>query len=92
MTGLNTIFVLALERQFTIRTIRFYEDFKLISPLRQITRGLLRFGDYARLSVNLPTPPSDFLLDEIAENVDIRNRGRGEFERARGLIFRIIDR
>ena len=92
MTGLNTIFVLALERQFTIRTIRFYEDFKLISPLRQITRGLLRFADCARLSVNLPTPPSDFLLDEIAENVDIRNRGRGEFERACGLIFRIIDR
>lgn len=80
---------LASEFDVTTRTIRFYEDQKLIAPLRQGTRRLFRPRDRTRLKLILRGKRLGFTLAEISEIVDMYDAEPGESGQLRLLVSKI---
>ena len=87
-----TISDLAKEFDVTTRTIRFYEDQNLISPLRKGTRRLFRARDRTRLKLILRGKRLGFTLAEISEIVDMYDAAPGEVGQLRLLISKIEGR
>lgn len=83
---------LAREFGVTTRTIRFYEDKGILSPLREGTRRLFRPRDRTRLKLILRGKRLGFSLDEIAGIVDMYDAEPGEVGQLRLLIARITER
>ena len=87
-----TISDLAKEFDVTTRTIRFYEDQNLISPLREGTRRLFRARDRTRLKLILRGKRLGFTLAEISEIVVMYDAAPGEVGQLRLLISKIESR
>ena len=87
-----TISDLAKEFDVTTRTIRFYEDQNLISPLREGTRRLFRARDRTRLKLILRGKRLGFTLAEISEIVVMYDAAPGEVGQLRLLISKIEGR
>lgn len=80
-----TISELAQEFDVTARTIRYYEQFGLVSPRRQGQRRLYSERDRVRLRLALRGRRLGFALEEIAEMLDLYDRdprGREQLQRA----------
>ena len=92
MREFYTISDLAKEFDVTTRTIRFYEDQNLISPLREGTRRLFRARDRTRLKLILRGKRLGFTLAEISEIVDMYDAAPGEVGQLRLLISKIDGR
>ena len=71
MPNSYTIAELAREFGVTTRTIRFYEDKKLISPERQGQRRIYSPRDRIRLRLIMRGKRLGFSLDEIAGMIDL---------------------
>ena len=89
MREFYTISDLAKEFDVTTRTIRFYEDQNLISPLREGTRRLFRARDRTRLKLILRGKRLGFTLAEISEIVVMYDAAPGEVGQLRLLISKI---
>ena len=83
MREFYTISDLAKEFDVTTRTIRFYEDQNLISPLREGTRRLFRARDRTRLKLILRGKRLGFTLAEISEILDMYDAAPGEVRQLR---------
>ncbi len=92
MKEFYTISDLAKEFDVTTRTIRFYEDQNLISPLREGTRRIFRARDRTRLKLILRGKRLGFTLAEISEIVDMYDAAPGEVGQLRLLISKIDSR
>ena len=92
MKAVYSISDLAAEFDVTTRTIRFYEDQGLITPLRQGTRRLFRPRDRTRLKLILRGKRLGFSLAEILEIVDLYDAAPGESGQLRLLISKISNR
>ena len=92
MREFYTISDLAKEFDVTTRTIRFYEDQNLISPLREGTRRLFRARDRTRLKLILRGKRLGFTLADISEIVDMYDAAPGEVGQLRLLIPKIEGR
>ena len=92
MKEFYTISDLAKEFDVTTRTIRFYEDQNLISPLREGTRRLFRARDRTRLKLILRGKRLGLTLAEISEIVDMYDAAPGEVGQLRLLISKIDGR
>ena len=92
MKAVYSISDLAAEFDVTTRTIRFYEDQGLITPLRQGTRRLFRPRDRTRLKLILRGKRLGFSLAEILEIVDLYDAAPGESGQLRLLMSKISDR
>ena len=92
MKEFYTISDLAKEFDVTTRTIRFYEDQNLISPLREGTRRLFRARDRTRLKLILRGKRLGFTLAEISEIVVMYDAAPGEVGQLRLLISKINGR
>lgn len=92
MKAFHTISDLAREFGITTRTIRFYEDKGLITPLRDGTRRLFQPRDRTRLKLILRGKRLGFSLAEIAEIVDMYDAAPGEVGQLRLLIAKIDER
>ncbi|MEC7202924.1 MAG: MerR family DNA-binding transcriptional regulator [Pseudomonadota bacterium] len=92
MKEFYTISDLAKEFDVTTRTIRFYEDQNLISPLREGTRRLFRARDRTRLKLILRGKRLGFTLAEISEIVVMYDAAPGEVGQLRLLISKIESR
>lgn len=92
MKAFRTISDLAREFGVTTRTIRFYEDEGLITPLREGTRRLFRPRDRTRLKLILRGKRLGFSLAEIAEIVDMYDAAPGEVGQLRLLVAKIGQR
>ena len=92
MKEFYTISDLAKEFDVTTRTIRFYEDQNLISPLREGTRRLFRARDRTRLKLILRGKRLGFTLAEISEIVVMYDAAPGEVGQLRLLISKIDGR
>lgn len=80
-----TISELAKEFDVTARTIRYYEQFGLVSPERQGQRRLYSERDRVRLRLALRGRRLGFGLEEIAEMLDLYDadpRGQEQLQRA----------
>jgi DNA-binding transcriptional MerR regulator len=80
---------LAREFAVTPRTIRFYEDEGLITPLRQGQRRIFRPRDRIRLKLILRGKRLGFSLKEIAEIVELYDAPPGEVGQLATLLPRI---
>ena len=69
---------LAKEFRITTRTIRFYEDEKLISPLRSGKQRIYSSRDHTRLKLILRGKRLGFSLTEIRDMLDLYNSEPGE--------------
>lgn len=78
-----TIGDLAREFGITARTIRFYEDKGLLSPLREGQRRLYRRRDRTRLRLILRGKRLGFSLREIRETFDLYEQVHGESKQLR---------
>ncbi|MEC7656367.1 MAG: MerR family DNA-binding transcriptional regulator [Pseudomonadota bacterium] len=92
MKEFYTISDLAKEFDVTTRTIRFYEDQNLISPLREGTRRLFRARDRTRLKLILRGKRLGFTLAEISEIVVMYDAAPGEVGQLHLLISKIESR
>ena len=74
-----------LTREFciTARTIRFYEDEGLLSPMRVGQRRLYRRRDRARLKLILRGKRLGFTLNEIRETFELYEQAHGEAKQLR---------
>lgn len=73
-----TIRELADDYGVTLRTLRHYEDLRLLSPLRDGTRRVYRQRDRVRLELVLRGRRLGFGLDEIARIVNMYDEPPGE--------------
>jgi len=78
-----TIGELAREFGITARTIRFYEDKGLLSPLRDGQKRLYRRRDRTRLRLILRGKRLGFSLREIRETFDLYDQVHGESKQLR---------
>jgi len=78
MSRTCTIAELAREFGVTTRTIRFYEDRGLITPLREGQRRVYRSRDRVRLRLIMRGKRLGFSLEEIREMIDIYDTDRSE--------------
>lgn len=83
---------LAREFEVTPRTIRFYEDEGLISPLRDGTRRIYRPRDRTRLRLILRGKRIGFPLKDIKEIIELFDRPPGERAQLRLLLDKIEQR
>jgi DNA-binding transcriptional MerR regulator len=87
-----TIAELANEFGVTHRTIRFYEDRGLISPVRQGNRRLFGARERVRLELILRGKRLGFALEEIRRIVDMYDQDPGESGQLRYLLDQIDGR
>lgn len=78
-----TITELAEEFRITPRTIRFYEDKKLLQPKRNGMNRIYCRRDRGRLKLILRGKRLGFRLDEIREMLDLYDHGDGQVEQLR---------
>ena len=76
----------------TTRTLRFYEDRALLSPMRRGRRRLYRPRDRTRLRLILRGKRLGLSLDEIAEILELFDQPSGEAKQIERLIERIDTR
>jgi len=73
----------------TTRTLRFYEDRKLLSPFRRGRKRLYRPRDRIRLKLILRGKRLGLSLDEIAEIIDLYDGASGPQKQIDKLLERI---
>ncbi len=73
----------------TTRTLRFYEDRKLLSPFRRGRKRLYRPRDRIRLKLILRGKRLGLSLDEIAEIIDLYDETSGPQKQIDKLLERI---
>jgi len=83
---------LAREFKVTTRTLRFYEDEGMISPLREGRQRIYRPRDRMRLKLILRGRRLGFALSEIREIVDLYDAPAGEQRQLALLVERIAAR
>ncbi len=84
-----TIAQIAAEFDVTHRTLRFYEDQGLISPLRQGTQRLFRPRDRVRVELVLRGKRLGFSLEEIRRIIDMYDVEPGEVGQLRYLLEQV---
>ena len=77
------------EFEVTTRTLRFYEDRKLLSPFRRGRKRLYRPRDRIRLRLILRGKRLGLSLDEIAEIIDLYDETSGPQKQIDKLLERI---
>jgi DNA-binding transcriptional MerR regulator len=77
MTETMTIREMCETYDVTPRTLRFYEQKELLSPIRQGTRRLYTRRDRARLKLILRGKRFGFSLEDIRQVLDLYDRNRG---------------
>lgn len=87
-----TIAEVAAEYGVTHRTVRFYEDKGLVTPLRRGTQRLFRPRDRVRLALVLRGRRLGFALEEIRRIVDMYDQAPGEEGQLRYLLDQIAAR
>ena len=92
MAKTSTIAELAREFGITTRTIRFYEDRGLITPLREGQRRVYRSRDRVRLRLIMRGKRLGFSLEEIREMIDIYDTDRSEIAQLRLVLEKIAQR
>ncbi len=92
MSRTCTIAELAREFGVTTRTIRFYEDRGLITPLREGQRRVYRSRDRVRLRLIMRGKRLGFSLEEIREMIDIYDTDRSEVAQLLLVLDRIAQR
>ena len=91
-THTYTISDLAKEFEITPRSIRHYEDERLISPQRNGSQRIYSKGDRVRLQLILRGKRIGFSLSEIREIIDIYDSPAGEEKQTEHLIHKIAER
>lgn len=89
---LLTITELTRELGVTTRTLRFYEQQGLISPIRRGRTRLYRAADRTRLMLVLRGKRLGFSLAEIREIIDMYGAAPGEIGQLERLLARIAER
>ena len=84
-----TIAQIAAEFDVTHRTLRFYEDERLISPERRGTQRIFRPRDRVRLALVLRGKRLGFSLDEIRRIIDMYDAEPGEVGQLHYLIEQV---
>jgi len=92
MSRTCTIAELAREFGVTTRTIRFYEDRGLITPLREGQRRVYRSRDRVRLRLIMRGKRLGFSLEEIREMIDIYDTDRSEVAQLLLVLEKIAQR
>lgn len=95
VTGANThkgIQDLARELGVTARTLRFYEDKGLISPLRVGSTRIYTKRDVVRMQLILRGKKLGFTIREIREFLDLYDIGHGQREQLEHLLSRVRER
>jgi DNA-binding transcriptional MerR regulator len=92
MTRTYGIAELAREFGVTTRTIRFYEDQGMLSPLRDGQRRIYRPRDRTRLKLILRGKRLGFPLSEVREIVDLYDAPHGEDAQLHRLLAKIAER
>jgi len=92
MTQTYSIADLAREFEITTRTIRFYEDRVLISPIREGQRRVYRPRDRVRLQLILRGKRLGFSLEEIREMIDLYDVDRSEVAQLRHVLDKVAER
>jgi DNA-binding transcriptional MerR regulator len=85
----RTIAQIAAEFGVTHRTLRFYEDQGLISPLRRGTQRLFRPRDRVRVALVLRGKRLGFSLEEIRRIIDMYDAEPGEVGQLHYLIEQV---
>ena len=90
----RTYSIAELAREFavTTRTIRFYEDRGMLSPLRDGQRRIYRPRDRTRLKLILRGKRLGFPLAEVREIIDLYEAPQGEDAQLHRLLARIAER
>lgn len=83
---------LANELGVTTRTIRFYEDRGLVTPLREGNRRIYRSRDRVRLKLIMRGKRLGFSIEEIREMIDIYDVDRSEVTQLRLVLDKIEQR
>jgi len=83
---------LAREFSVTTRTIRFYEDQGMLSPLRDGQRRIYRQRDRTRLKLILRGKGLGFPLAEVGKIIDLYDAPRGEDAQLHRLLAKIAER
>ena len=83
---------LAREFEITPRSIRHYEERKLISPTRNGSQRLYSKGDRVRLQLILRGKRIGFSLSEIREIIDMYDPSAGDEKQIDHLIRKIAER
>ena len=91
MTKENFFLITDLTEEFgvTPRTLRFYEDRALLTPVRRGRKRLYRPRDRTRLRLILRGKRLGLTLDEISEILDLFDRPSGETMQIDRLLERI---
>jgi DNA-binding transcriptional MerR regulator len=84
-----TIAQIAAEFDVTHRTLRFYEDQGLITPLRRGTQRIFRPRDRVRLALVLRGKRLGFSLEEIRRIIDMYDAEPGEVGQLHYLIEQV---
>jgi len=92
MTRTFSIADLAREFEITTRTIRFYEDRGLISPIREGQRRIYRPRDRLQLQLILRGKRLGFSLEEIREMIDLYDVDRSEVAQLRHVLDKVAER
>ena len=94
MTTETFIGITELTEEFgvTTRTLRFYEDRKLLAPFRRGRKRLYRPRDRIRLRLILRGKRLGLSLDEIAEIIDLYDETSGAQKQIDKLLERIESR
>lgn len=90
----RTYSIAELAREFgvTTRTIRFYEDQGLLSPLRDGQRRIYRSRDRTRLKLILRGKGLGFPLAEVGKIIDLYDAPQGEDAQLHRLLAKIAER
>ncbi len=92
MNGFYTISQLAQEFDITTRSIRFYEEKGLITPLREGTKRLFSSADRVRLKLILRGKRLGMTLEESAEIINLYNPEDGNRRQRAQLIQQLKNR
>ena len=83
---------LAREFSVTTRTIRFYEDKNLLSPVRQGQRRVYSLRDRVRLCLIMRGKRLGFALDEIRQMIDLYDVDPSEVTQLHHFLDKIRER
>jgi DNA-binding transcriptional MerR regulator len=92
MTETYGIGELAREFGVTARTIRFYEDLGMLTPLREGQKRVYRARDRVRLKLILRGKRLGFSLAETREMIELYDAPEGEFGQLRLFREKIAER
>lgn len=87
-----TISELAKEFAITPRSIRYYEDQNLVSPMRKGAQRVYSNGDRVRLQLILRGKSVGFSLSEISEIISMYDHPCGEQKQTKLLLQKIGER